>query len=180
MDTKSISVSNLETGEVFNTDIKLTNSKFAQKGHKMYNYGVDYLLDNFTNTEVKRAISMFDSSTVDYCNLLTVKFSKLFPTMDASHRSKFKRKLLDKNVLAEYNKKLMLNPVIFLPRGDKNIRNCQHLTQRVWKYLFEDCTAVSDDVVSHAEYMFGDLQSVDSKYLLVGSKEHSKLIPKPA
>ena len=65
MDTRSITLTNLNSGEVFPTDLKLANTKFLQRGHKMYNHGIDYLLDRFTNTEIKLAISLFDSKYID-------------------------------------------------------------------------------------------------------------------
>lgn len=39
MDTRSITCLNLETGETLETNVKLSNNKFKQRGHTMYNYG---------------------------------------------------------------------------------------------------------------------------------------------
>ena len=177
MDTRSITLTNLNSGEVFPTDLKLANTKFLQRGHKMYNQGIDYLLDRFTNTEIKLAISIFDSKYIDYHNLLICKFSQILPNMDPSHRSKLKRKLINNQVLQEHNKKLMLNPYIFIPRGDKNIVNSQNLTQRVWKYLFEDMNTGTEEVIAHAEHMFGT--SKQSNYIHIGKGEFSTILEKP-
>ena len=72
----------------------------------------------------------------------------------------------------------MLNPFIFVPRGDKNIPNSQHLTQRVWKYLFEDANLGSDEVVAHAERLFGKLSRPTK--IIVGSGNFTKLIEVPS
>lgn len=173
MDTRSITCLNLETGETLETNVKLSNNKFKQRGHTMYNYGIDYMLDRFTNSEIKKAISMFDTKFVDYNNILTVKFSQILPYMDSSDRSKLKKKLIENMVIQEHNKLIMLNPYIFIPRGDKNIQNSQYLTQRVWKYLFEDCNIGSDDVVRHAEHMFGSDVQIKIR---VGKGKFSKTI----
>jgi hypothetical protein len=178
MDTRSISHVNLITGEVVDLGLKSANTKFIQRGHKMYNYGLEYMLDRFTNTEIKHILSIFDTSFIDYNNLIFVKFSKIFEHMDSSHRSKLKRKLIDNMVIQEHNKKIMLNPYIFVPRGDKNVLNSQHLTQKVWKYLFEDATIGTDEVVRHVEHMFGPLTS--TQYIHVGHKEYAKIIKAPA
>ena len=177
MNVNSITLLDLNTGETVDLTGTLPNTKFAQRGHKMYNYGIVYMLDKFTNTEIKRTISLFATEYIDYNNILTCKISKPLADMDPSHRSKLKRKLIDHKVIQEYNGKVMVNPYIFVPRGDKNIHNSQYLTQRVWKYLFEDANIGSDEVIKHAELLFGKLPS--SKYLLVGSGDYTKLVEKP-
>ena len=55
MSTKSISISNLETGEVFDTNIRLNDDKFMARGYKMYNDGVIRLFTALTKTEAIKA-----------------------------------------------------------------------------------------------------------------------------
>lgn len=178
MDTRSITAINLESGETFNTDLKFKDNKFTVRGYKMYNASIDVLVDVLTKDELKAALKLFGSDTIDYHNLLIGPFHKLTSQMSKSTRSKFKKKLFDHGIMAECQGKLMLNPFIFLPKGDRNIRNSGHLTQRVWKYMFEDANSAGEDVVVHAEHMFGK-SGVESKYLSVGSGDYQTLLPKP-
>ena len=177
MDTRSITLTNLETGELLQTDYKLSDNKFMPKGHKMYNAGVEFLVDKLSKEEFKATMQLFSTDTINPFNILTKPFHKLTSTMPKSSRSRFKSKLLDNQIMQECNGKFMLSPRIFIPRGTKDIRNCNYLTLCVWKYLFEDLNAVSDEVIQHAELMFGKLPTTDS--LLVGSDKHTKLVPKP-
>ena len=48
----------------------------------------------------------------------------------------------------------MLNPFMFLPKGDKNIKNSQSLTQRTWKYLFQDMNAVDEGLEAYIRHVF--------------------------
>lgn len=176
MDTRSITHTNLETGEVLSTDLKLPDTKFIQRGYKMYNYGIDYIIDNFTKSEMKRIMKLYDKHTVDYYNMLILPFNQLTPDLHPSDRSKFKRKLIDKRIIQIYNKRMMLNPFIFVPKGDKNIQNCNHLTQQVWKYMFEDVNNWSDRIELHAEHIFG-ADFTKPTHMTVGSSKHTKLIP---
>jgi hypothetical protein len=155
MNTRSISVTNLETGEIFNTDLKFNDNRFIKRGRKMYSYSIHYLIDNCSKTELKTLMYMFESQNIDYFNILKHKWSSLVPNGDSYSKSKFKKKLKDKNIVQEYNKKIMLNPYIFIPIGDKNIRNSQWLTQKVWTYLFEDTNIFTDEIHEHAELVFG-------------------------
>lgn len=179
MSTKSISISNLETGEVFDTNIRLNDDKFMARGYKMYNDGVIRLFTAFTKTEAIKAIELFDEKTVDRFNILVGKFSDYTSEMHKTDRSKFKKKLIDNEIIQEFNKKIMLNPYIFIPKGDKNLKNSNYLTQRVWNYLFLDCNSKSEEIEKHAELMFGKNIFLESEYIKVGSKENSKTIKKP-
>ncbi len=179
MKSKSVlALFNQETGEIGNVSAKLPDSKYTKKGHKMYNYGFREVVKNFTKDEAIRIIDFFDNKLVDYHNLLMPSFLELTKSMDSATRSRFKRKLIDNMVIQEYNKRLMLNPYIFLPRGDANIRNSRYLTQKVWEWLFMDKDTVSEEIMQHAEHMFGKLIST-SAYIKVGSKEYAKIINKP-
>ena len=178
MNTNSIALSNLESGEVFNTDLKLHNTRFGIKGHKMYNNGVLMLIDVLTKSEMSQTINLFEAKSVDYHNLLLLPFHKLTSGMSKAARSRYKRKLIDNDVIAICGKRVMLNPFIFIPRGDKNIKNSIYLTQRVWKYMFEDANSAGEDVTAHAEHMFGKL-GLESKYLSVGSGDYQTLLSKP-
>ena len=55
--------------------------------------------------------------------------------------------------------------------------NSQNLTQRVWKYLFEDMNTGTEEVITHAEHMFGT--SKQSNYIHVGKGEFSTILEKP-
>lgn len=178
MNTRTIAVTNLESGEVYNTDLKQPNTKFGIRGHKMYNNGVLMLIDVLTKSEMTQTITLFDAKSVDYHNLLVSPFHKLTANMSKAARSRYKRKLLDNAVIAINGKRIMLNPYIFIPRGDKNIVNSIHLTQRVWKYMFEDANSSGEDVITHAEYMFGK-SAIESKCLSIGKGEHQQFLPKP-
>ena len=179
MSTKSISITNLETGEVFDTDLSLADNKFMIRGYKMYNDGVIRLFTALTKAEAIRAIELFDEKTVDRFNILVGKFSDYTSDMHKTDRSKFKKKLIDSEIIQEFNKKIMLNPYIFIPKGDKNLKNSNYLTQRVWNYLFLDCNAKSEEIEKHAKLMFGEGIFNSSDYLKVGSKNNSKIIKKP-
>lgn len=177
MDVESLALLDLNTGETLELTGVMPSTKFTQRGYKMYNKGVVHLIDVFTREEMKRTILLFSKDNIDYNNILIKSFLDITNDMSKAARSRFKRKLIDNQVIQEFNNKLMVNPYIFVPRGDKNIHNSQHLTQRVWKYLFEDANIGSDEVIKHAELLFGKLPS--SKYLLVGSGEYTKLVEKP-
>lgn len=166
------------TGEIGAISGKLPDSKHPVRGHKMYNYGFREVIKNFTRDETIRIIDFFDNKLVDYHNILMPSFLELTKGMPVATRSRFRAKLIDNMVLQEYNKRLMLNPYIFLPRGDANIRNSRHLTQRVWRWLFTDKDAATDAIIQHAEHMFGKVPG-NSTQILVGSGEHAKLIDKP-
>ena len=178
MDTRSITAINLDTGETLSTDLKLSDNRFTTRGYKMYNASIDVLVDVLTKDELKAALKLFGSKTIDYHNILIGPFHKLTAQMSKSTRSKFKKKLFDHNIMAECNGKLMLSPFVFVPKGDRNIRNSGHLTQRVWKYMFEDANAAGEDVIRHAEHMFGP-SALERTHISVGSGDYQQFIPKP-
>lgn len=175
-DKNSITLSNLETGELLSTDYKFGDDKHIQRGYKMYNSGVEYLIINLSKQELLTTIRLYDKTSVDKFNILTKPFNKLTPELSTVARSKLKRKLLDLGVLGEVNKKLMLNPYTFIPKGTKDIRNCNWLTQRVWKYLFEDVTIGTDDLIEHAEFITSNSLTTSSKYIVVGSGRFERKI----
>ena len=177
MDVNSLALIDLKTGETQSVNGIMPNTKFLQRGHKMYNTGVLGLIELLTKEEIKRTILLFDSSVIDYNNVLMKSFLELTNGMSKAARSRYKYKLIDNKVMQECNGKLMLNPFIFVPRGDRNVNNSQHLTQRVWKYLFEDANLGSDEVIAHAERLFGKLPGPNK--LLVGSGNFTKLIEVP-
>ena len=172
MSSKNIALTNLETGEVFDTKLKLNDTKFATRGYKMYNDGVIKLFTVLTKAEALRAVSFYDSDTIDKFNILNMKFVKYTEDMDKSDRSKFKKKLIENDIMHEFNGKIMLNPYMFLPKGDKNVLNCNYLTQKVWNYLFIDCDSKSDEIEKHVETMFGKNALHSSDYIKVGSKKY--------
>lgn len=178
MNTNSVAVGNFETGEMLETNLKLPDTKFGIRGHKMYNNGVLMLIDVLTKAEMAQTIELFDSKSIDYNNLLVAPFHKLTKDFSKAARSRYKRKLLDNSIAAMNGKQMMLNPYIFIPRGDKNIQNSKHLTQRVWKYMFEDADAAGEDVIRHAEHMFGP-SALERTHLSVGSGDYQHFLPKP-
>jgi hypothetical protein len=133
MNTKSIAILNLQTGEVLDTNHKFRDTKFKRRGYGMYKKGVIALLDVLSKKEMKRVISMYSNDTIDSANIFTKPFRELTLDMSRSARSNLKKRLIDNNVIGEFNKKLMLNPFIFMPRSSKSILNNQYLAQLAWE-----------------------------------------------
>ena len=150
-----IALVNLATGETFDTKIKQQDNKFRQRGYTMYNTGIVGLLQKLTNSESIILIQSFNATFIDYNNIYTKTFSKVFSTLDKSTRSRLKKKLLENEIIFEHNGKYMLNPYMFIPRGDKNVHNSIYLTQQVWKYLVGESNSRADDVLKHFRNMFG-------------------------
>lgn len=177
MDLNSLALIDLNTGETQNINGVMPSTRFLQRGYKMYNIGVLGLVEVFTKEEIKRTILLFDATTIDYNNILMKSFLEVTKDMSKASRSRFKHKLMDNQVLQECNGKLMVNPFVFIPRGDKNIPNSQHLTQQVWRYLFTDSNIGSDEVLAHTQRLFGKFAAPTK--LLVGSGNFTKLIEVP-
>lgn len=177
-DNRSITLSNLETGELLDTNLKFNDDRFIQRGYKMYNDGIEYLIMNLGKQELLATMRLYDKTTVDQFNILTKPFNKLTPNLDTAVRSRLKKKLLHLGILGEVNKKLMLNPFTFIPKGTKDIRNCNWLTQRAWKYLFEDHDTGTEDIKAHADMMFGLELEQKSKWIQVGNGQFTKMIKK--
>ena len=179
MSTNRVTITNLESGEIFPTKYKIHDDKFARRGHKLYNDGMISLIRSLTKDEMIRVIGMFNATNVDYNNLLLKPFNAVTTNMAKSARSRFKHKLLDNNIVFIHNKILMLNPFIFLPRGDKNMKNSINLAQRVWTYVTEDVDTGSTDVVDYCKHMFGDGFGKESKYLVLGKGDNIHIVPAP-
>jgi len=177
MNTSSIALVDLNSGEAVNLSGNMPNTRFLQRGYKMYNNGVIALIDVLTKDEIKRTVNLFNSNFIDYNNIFSKPFLKLTSDMSKAARSRYKRKLLTNSIMQEYHNKLMLNPYIFIPRGDKNIPNSQHLTQRVWKYLFDDINTYSENIEEHATHLFGAPEG--PKHMYVGSSNFNKLVEVP-
>lgn len=156
MDTRTLALSNLETGEIYGSaDVKLKDDRYIARGYRMYNTGVEFLINNLSRKELLVTLGLYGAETVDYHNVLMKPFSKLTSELDTASRSRLKKKLLELGVIGECNGKIMLNPFLFIPKGDKNIKNCMWFTQRAWKYLFNDMNAVDDQLESYVEHVFG-------------------------
>lgn len=155
MKNKILSITNLNTGEIIG-DLKQTqcDNRFIVRGLKMYATGIDYLIENLTKKELQTVNAMFDAKKMDRFNCLTINFREATLSYDKSDRSKYKKKLIELRIILDYNKKIMLNPFIFQPIGDKNVINCNYLTQQVWKYLVEDCNNYSDEIEKHLSLIF--------------------------
>ena len=160
MSKSIITIANLNTGEVVETDVEIyekRDQKFIIRGHKMYDKGVEDLIKALTKQEALTVIGWHkDTDIVGLNNIFKVNFRTLTMDMSRSSRSKFKRKLIDAGVLLEYGsyKRMLLNPYMFLPRIDKNIHNSQYLTQRAWNYLENDKDSYTEDVRAHIHHMF--------------------------
>lgn len=179
MDDNSIALTVLKTGEMYDTGIKQNDTKFIVKGRKMYNNGIEHLVDVLTKRELKVVLALCKGAkTIDRFNILTQPFRAYTTGWDPSDRSKLKRKLLQESILGAYGGKLMVNPFVFVPNGTKDITNCNHLTQQVWKYVFEDCDIGSPSIIEHAEHIFGKAFN-QSDFLLVGSSDHQTVLRKP-
>ena len=178
MNTKSIAILNLQSGEILDTKHKFRDTRFKRRGQGMYNRGVIELLDVLSKDEIKRIVSMYSSDNVDMANIFVNPFRSMTAEMSRSSRSNFKKKLIDSRIIGEFNKKLMLNPFIFMPRTSKSIRNNQYLTQLAWEWLFEDNTKYDDELQDFVEHSF-DYKFNKSGMLYVGSKQDGKFIPEP-
>ena len=169
---KGIALLNLETGETFDTKLKLSDDRFRQRGHIMYNNGIIGLLQKLTNTEAITLIGSFNADNRDYNNIYTKTFAKVFKDMDKSNRHRFKAKLVNNEIIFEVNGKYMLNPYIFIPRGDRNVKNSIYLTQNVWRVLVGDSNNYSDDIIKHMTMMFGNRARNKDMIMYVGKDKH--------
>ena len=143
---------NTRTG-MFNTqDRKKTAKKFQIGGKMGYIGSINKLLDLLTKNELKLILKWFSEDTSP-TNLLEKSFTKLTPEMDRFARSKFKRKLINNLIIAEHKNRIMLNPYIFAPTSTSH--NYSHLTQGLWKYLFEDKDTTNDEIIFHEDDVFG-------------------------
>ena len=155
----------------YSTDLK------KSCGNLLDSTDVLFLLDILTKEDLRILLKVIVECTTEY-NILIGPFHALTPGMSKAARSRYKRKLIEGKILAEHNNKLMLNPFVFNSRGDKNIQNCIYLTQRVWKYLFEDMNSTDEQVIIHSEHMFGK-SGIESKCLSVGHGDFQKFLQKP-
>ena len=135
----SIAIVDLKTGEMSEQRLEIAqggNNRFPQKGQKMYDTGLVKLLETMTNKEITRLVKMHeDSKIIGKHNLFQIPFKDATSDMGLAVRSRFKSKLIENDVIFEFGKnQIMLNPFMFLPREDKNIKNSQYLTQQLWKY----------------------------------------------
>ena len=136
-------------------------SRFAQKGARMYHKRFRDVLEGLSKKEALMLIDLVDmSDKMTAGNVLKVKrLSELFPDVDRAVLSRFKKKLYDLGVLDDYRGRFMLNPFLFKPRNDKNIRNFQYLVQQAWLYLFVD----KDRYVSKEAINGGLVQFIDEE-----------------
>ena len=178
-----LAVVNLSTGEVHgDLKEKQKDNRFIRRGFKMYNQGIESIIENFTKGESLKIIRMFDSERVNRFNILNLPFKDYTEDMHTTDRSKFKKKLIENGVICEHNKLMMLNPYMFVPRGTKDIINCNYLTQQVWTYLFEDLNKDNEAIINHAKIIFGADVIRESTHIKVGNKkseEQSKFVEKP-
>ena len=176
-----ISEPNLTTGEIttayISKDVPIEfnfdrDARFIVKGYKMYQQGVELLLTVLTNSEALRITRIYNGNDVDYNNILTKPFRDLTADMKPNKRSAFKHKLLSTGIISEYNKKIFINPFVFVPRKDRNVKNSQYLTQRLWKYIVEDVDSADAAVVELSYEIFG--RPKDNKDMLVGIGKRDK------
>lgn len=132
-----------------------TVAKFPTRGLKMYVSKIEDMIDVLSKEEFKRILRIFDdSNSVNMAGVLKVPFLRCTLGMKPVARSRFKKKLIDFNIATEHNKKLMLNPLIFETRNDKNIENFRYKVQRIYKYLQEDKDLYSEWMDGFVEYIF--------------------------
>ncbi len=159
MKSITIDVLNKGTGEIQNTEILLkknNNTRFPVKGLKMYLANLPDMVDLLTKRELKILFNLYaDDNLVTRAGIIKVPFKNLTEKFDVSDRSKFKRKLLEHNILMVYRNKLMLNPFIFTPRNDKNIENFQWKVQQIYKYLGADTNIYFDEIDNFVNTIFG-------------------------
>ena len=139
-----ITVTNLSSGEITETKIEIkqkVKDKYPIGWFKMYTKGVKDFVLALTKQEASTVLDWHDNSEiVGPNNIFKDSFRFITKDMHKDSRSRFKRKLIDSNIIIEYGKpkKIMLNPYMFMPRQDKNIDNSQYMTQRAWLYVSED------------------------------------------
>ncbi len=143
---------NKKTGLFNIKDLPKTPKKHSIGGKMGYIGSINVLLDLLTKNEFKMLLSWF-SDNCDGNNLLTSSFKDLTPKMHKVNRSKFKKKLIENNIIHEYRNRIMLNPYIFKPTSTKH--NYAYLTQRLWTYLFENKDNVTDEIIFHEDDVFG-------------------------
>lgn len=174
----TITVTNLNQGEVVDTTLELKqggNDRFPVQGQKMYDNGIEKLVELVTMSELKRLIKMHNTTAfVGKHNILQAPFKNMTPDMNTSTRSRLKRKLIECEILHEFSKKqIMLNPYMFMPRPDKNIKNSQYMTQRLWKYVVEDVDSNIEGLDDFQDEILPGTRK-DKKQLFLAGKFYDK------
>ncbi len=176
-----ITVANLDTGETTENRVEIKqggDDRFAVRGQKMYDVGLIKLLKTLSNNEIIRVVGMHEvTAIVGKCNILQKPFKDVTPDMNSSTRSKFKKKLIENEIIHEFGKgKIMLNPFMFLPRKDKNIKNSQYLTQQLWKYAVEDCDTYPEGLDVFQDEILPGTRKPETKYMLIKGEWYEKPI----
>ena len=118
------------------------DAHFLQRSRKimLVNFDSNEIIDTLTKEELKTMYLIFNSfdSTMNKANILKVSFSSITKNLKTVSRSRFKKKLIDLGIIANFRNKLWINPFILEPRNDKNISDYKHWVQQSWKYLFID------------------------------------------
>ena len=140
------------TGLFNQQEAKKTKKKYTIGGKMGYIGSITKLLDILSKNEMKLVLDWF-AHNCDGNNLLTDTFAKLTPDIHKVTRSKLKKKLIEHKIINEYRNRIMLNPYIFKPTSTKH--NYPHLTQKLWRYLFENKDTGSDEVRFHEDDVYG-------------------------
>jgi hypothetical protein len=114
------------------------------------------IIDNLTKEELKTLLKIFSKfdSIMTKANILKVPFKEVTPEMKTVARSRFKKKLIELNIMQEYRGKLWFSPLLLEPLEDKNINNFKHYCQQAWIYLFVDKDKYIDGLNDFINYIF--------------------------
>jgi hypothetical protein len=153
MDNQIIIRSNLQGTE---TEVSY-KFKHTIKSRRAYMIGfTDEIVDALTKDELKTLLGIFRKfkSGMNKANVLRVPFKDITPNMTPVARSRFKKKLIEANVMQEYKGKLWISPLILEPLDDKNIPNFKHWCQQAWIYLFIDEGRHTEGIEDFIEEIF--------------------------
>ena len=74
----------------------------------------------------------------------------------------------------------MVNPYIVLPKFRKEDPEAQWLVQQLWSLYTEDMNIfIPEEYHGDVKFILGVDKFLESDYIKVGSKDHSKIIKKP-
>jgi len=151
----SIAIEDLQEAGYNEITFKKKQNRFLIRGQKMYTGRLSDLVDIFTKDELKTFYKIVDEPTnFTKANILKKKFKDITPNMKTVARSRFKKKMIDNDIIKIYRNKIFFNPMILLPRTDKNIHNFQHLVQRSWINLFENKDVGFEGLDDFIDYIF--------------------------
>jgi hypothetical protein len=136
--------------ESYNKSVKM------EKQYLLVNWLTDEMIDKLTKEEMKAFIAITSkfTSIMNKANVLKVPFKDVTPKMKPVARSRFKKKLIELEIINEYKGKLWISPFVLDPLDDKNIINFKHHVQQTWIYLFHDKDRKFDGIDDFIEDIF--------------------------